>query len=800
MSKSSQSWHVLFALCGLCAPVAAEATADMGNAAETVRVDGKAASTNLSAMPTTIQDTPQAVQVIGQELMQQQAVGSLEQVLRNVPGITIAIGEGGTLAGDQFKIRGFDAKDDVYLDGLRDFGAYSRDSFNDEEVQVLKGPSGALFGRGTTGGAINIVSKSPKLEDRISAQVVGGDKYLRGTADLNMKIDDTTAAHLAVMGNWTGTEGRDVVYSHRWGVAPSIGFGLGTKTTFTLSALHQQSDGIPDYGLPVAVNPVTRIAEPVTEKGIPRSNFLGYNTDRDSTTADLITGRFSSKLSDWLTLTNDTRVGIYSRYFQYTTIDRCDETSSTNTCANNMASDVSKAYAGIGGSGPYRQAAWGGQDIATARADFDLLGLRDQFIFGVDTSYQRNKRTFYAYTLPTATAFSYILGAKSASRSNIGVSLLHPEHTPPAGYTVFLPTLNAALPSLSTATAATNLYASGDATDVALFAMERLWFTPKWSVIGNLRWDSYDSSYATQTIGSPTSPSMTTPLSAKNEFFSPRASLVFEPDDRTTLYGSFGRSNTPQGTSIVGAGTGISATTADLKPEVAENWEVGAKYGLGGVTLTASLFLINKQNATKLDSASGEVLSQSGERQRVRGLELGVAGNLTEAWSFTASYTYLDSKTRASYQSCIAAPAAGTVPTGIICPTGVAVGTSIANPVAIGRQITYTPKNAASLWTSYEFGHGIEAGGGLTYQSALYNAYSAASASTAAPKTIVPYRIVRIPENFQIDLFAAYAVENWRFGLNVINVSDRLNYSQSFANRATPAPSRTFLFSVSTAY
>ena len=112
----------------------------------------------VSTMPaTSLQDTPQAVSVVDAETMKQQATTTLGDALRNVPGITIAIGEGGTLAGDQFKIRGFDAKDDVYLDGLRDFAAYTRDSFDYEEVQVLKGPSGLMFGRGTTGGAINTV-------------------------------------------------------------------------------------------------------------------------------------------------------------------------------------------------------------------------------------------------------------------------------------------------------------------------------------------------------------------------------------------------------------------------------------------------------------------------------------------------------------------------------------------------------------------------------------------------------------------------------------------------------------------
>jgi catecholate siderophore receptor len=124
----------------------------------------------------------------------------------------------------------------------------------------------------------------------------------------------------------------------------------------------------------------------------------------------------------------------------------------------------------------------------------------------------------------------------------------------------------------------------------------------------------------------------------------------------------------------------------------------------------------------------------------------------------------------------------------------------VSNPLAIGRQITFTPKNAATLWTSYDFDGGIQAGGGLFYQSALYNAYTPASASTAAQSTIVPYRIVRIPETVQLDVFAAYEFAHWRFAVNVINLTDRLNYAQSFGNRGTPAPGRTVLFSVSSVF
>src|SRR4051812_27216291 len=299
----------------------------------------------LASMPSTsLQDTPQAVNVIDQQTMKQQATTTLSDALRNVPGITIAIGEGGTLAGDQFKIRGFDAKDDVYLDGLRDFGAYTRDSFNYEEVQVLKGPSGLMFGRGTTGGAINTISKSPFLKDRYSAAIEGGNgEHVRATADLNYAFSDTGAVRLNLMLTDTGVVDRDVVHAIRWGIAPTIALGLGTDTQFSLAYLHQHSTGIPDYGIPMAQQPGQLIAEPATEYGVPRNTFLGYNTDRDRNDTDIVTMKLAHQAAPWLTLNNDARVAVYSRYFQYTPIDRCDFTIATNFCPDALFGQASPA-------------------------------------------------------------------------------------------------------------------------------------------------------------------------------------------------------------------------------------------------------------------------------------------------------------------------------------------------------------------------------------------------------------------------------------------------------------------------
>ena len=250
-----------------------------------------------------MQDTPQAVTVVTGETMKQQAITTLGDALRNVPGITIAIGEGGTLAGDQFKIRGFDAKDDVYLDGLRDFAAYTRDSFDYEEVQVLKGPSGLMFGRGTGGGAINTVSKTPILGERYTLGAEGGNgDHIRATADLNYQFSDTGAVRLNLMYTDTGVVDRDLVHSTRFGIAPSVALGLGTDTTFTLGLIHQQTAARPDYGVVVVSPPNSVIAKPATSFGLPRSTFPGLQADHDKNTADLITAKLVHNAADWLTL------------------------------------------------------------------------------------------------------------------------------------------------------------------------------------------------------------------------------------------------------------------------------------------------------------------------------------------------------------------------------------------------------------------------------------------------------------------------------------------------------------------
>jgi len=737
----------------------------------------------VSTMPSaTIQDTPQAVTVVTGETMKQQATTTLGDALRNVPGITIAIGEGGTLAGDQFKLRGFDAKDDVYLDGLRDFAAYTRDSFNYEEVQVLKGPSGLMFGRGTGGGAINSVSKTPFLGERYSLGLEGGNgDHVRGTADLNYQLSDTAAVRLNLMLTDTGVVDRDLVHSHRWGIAPSIALGLGTDTSFSLSYVHQQTSARPDYGIVVASPPNSVYAKPATEFGVPRGSFPGLEADHDKNSADLVTARLAHTATDWLTLQNDTRVAVYSRDFRYTSADACDNTIGTNFCnlrlfgiANPGAAvgsfDPAQTLARTGGGGPYKQNSWGVQDIASASANFPIGQFRNMLIAGIDVSYQRADRTISAYTLPPGPSTSlYPLNDHLASRANIGWSLYHPTNQPIPGYDVILPTAaNSTGANLgkTSASGTTVVTSTGDATDLAAFATDRFWFNEEFSVIAGLRIDQYDAVYKSVTVAG-----AFTEFKAPSFLFDPRASLVFEPDQTQTYYLSWGKAATPIGTSVVGQPTPISSAAASaLKPDKSETIEAGAKLSIfdGKLGLAGSLFQVTKSNALQTDPVSGTILLQSSQKQRVQGFEASATGEVIEHLNLTASYTYLNP----------------------------VIALDAITPFNTGKQITFVPKNAASIWGDYnarDLLPGLSFGGGLVYQSHLYNGYTSPN-----PATYPLGRIVQIPETVELDAVVAYDIDRLHFQLNINNLADRLYYAQSFGNRGTPAPGRTFIFSVGT--
>jgi catecholate siderophore receptor len=741
-------------------------------------------ATGLSTTVTTsVRDTPQVVNVVPQELMQEQKVTSLEQALHNVPGITVSIGEGGTLAGDQFKIRGLDANNDIYTDGLRDFGVYTRDSFNFQEVQVLKGPSGAMFGRGTTGGAINTISKQP-LATRdfvnIDGQVGMGNNY-RATADINHVINDTTAVRLNLMGTSAGVTRRNFVESKRYGVAASIGFGLGTPSSFVLSFIHQADHRVPDYGIVIGAPTGQVVALPATSYGLSPKVFEQFTNDRDNNRADILTANYRYEASPNLTFTSDTRFGSYGRYFQYTSVDSCAVQTSGQTCIDALIDNnpATIPYITFGGSGPYKQRAWGAQNISAIHAQFDVAGFHNEIVAGTDINYQDNRKAFYAYTLPPLSSGIYLPGAKVAARNAIAINLLTGAGAPPPGYATFRPTLTPGVGATGIAGTSINsntyiVDSVGHAADYGAFVTDRLFFTPQISLIAGVRYEDYEAQYNNVLISG-----VRQGFQSVSHLTSPHASLVYEPNAEQTYYVSFGKSSTPVGSGIVGTATPIAGSTAAFAPDKGTTYEAGAKFGLlhDRLGVSGAVFHVKKDNAKQTDPTTGEISSQSSQKQKFQGVELGLTGQVTHAWTVNAGYTYIDA----------------TVTQDLIC-----AGTPLVcqvNPITTGTPVLQVPKNSGYVWTSYklnDYVQGLSVAGGVTYQDKMHVRYTTTGTT---PQNLVLTRDAQVPYTFSLDALIQYETRGWRVSLNAYNLTNRINFAQSFGNRAAPAQGRTFLAS-----
>lgn len=689
------------------------------------------ADTGLSRLPGRVQDTPQAITVVPGEVIRQQQATTLEQALRNVPGITVSAGEGnGGLNGDQFRIRGFQAKNDVYLDGLRDFGVYARDAFNIGDVVVIKGPSSETLGLGTVGGAVNIVSKKALLTDFTVVDGLGGSgPTARGSFDVNRRIDDTTAIRITGVVHQQDIQDRRGVKSDRAGVAVSLGFGLGTDTTWHLNYLYQHSERTPDYGVPTALRPGDRYARPLTEYGLDRATTYARATDRDIADVHLATSLMKWTVTPWLTVTNDTRLSFYDRSFS-TTAATC-----TNAAGPPVATCARDFFAGgnpfvtysAGGGQTFDQDAWGAQNVTTVLAKFHTGFLRHEVVTGFDLFYQNDDRLNYA-----------VIGTRANQR------VRNPDQSA-AGYALVKNPLNRRV---------------GDGANLGYFFSDRIWLTEQFSLLGGARVDRFVSTYAaTNTANGLFSPTVT----AASTGVSPKASAIWQPTPEQTYYVTYARGFSPQGQYVVNS-TGIEIpNAAALKPEESDLYEIGGKIGFldGRLGVAAALFRVDKSNSFDVDPVTGGLILgalDAGEKRRVEGFEITATGQITENWSLLAGYTHLD----------------GTVRSG-------------ANR---GRAAPYVPENAFTLWTTYDLSPvmrplwglpgRITVGGGVTLDDGYFPASD---------------NITRIPGTFSLDALVSYETDTYRLAVNAYNLTDELNYSAAFSTRAVPTSGRTVLVS-----
>ncbi len=535
---------------------------------------------SLYKLPDPIKDTPQSISVIPEQVLDERAMFTLRDALRTVPGISLAAGEGGGRQGDNLTLRGFPAGNDVYIDGVRDLGQYARDTFNLESVEVLKGPSSVLFGRGSTGGVINQVSKSPKRTafSEISGTVGSGPQG-RTTVDLNQPFGASAALRLDVMGFKGDSPGRDEVTSERWGVAPSFAIGLNGPTRLIASYFYQGDDNVPDYALPYLRGGPARV-DTESFYGLPRRDY-----EHDDT--HIGTLRLEHDFNENLRLRSTLRLALIERG------SLVSIPAIVGTPGGLPLSAIQVSRTGAQRS----QVDTSVLNTTELVARFDTWRFKHTLIAGFDASRENSTVRRYTFTgVPTT-------------------DLLNPIHDP----------------DLSAMGRVKNFDGVSGATSVGVYAVDEIALTEQWKIMGGLRYDLFDAGFRNMFLGQK--------LSRTDEALSPRAALVFLPTTWQTYYFSYGTSFNPSAEALT-----LALNNSQTEPERNETFELGAKWDLldGALGIRTALFRTYKNNARTTDPVLGVQVTDG--KQRVQGAEVEVVGRVRPGWNVWLSYAYLDSR------------------------------------------------------------------------------------------------------------------------------------------------------------
>jgi catecholate siderophore receptor len=738
-AQSRFNQHMSAALAVMLLPVAAHAADAAPDAAtpqklqevqvQGTRDDGYRAEKASSAKYTEkLVDTAQTLTVIKKELIEQQGAVTLTEALRNTPGVgAFFLGENGnTNTGDAIYMRGFDASSSIYVDGVRDIGSISRDTFNIEQIEVLKGPAGTDNGRSSPTGSINLVSKQPLLEDAYLGSVtVGSGQQKRGSADLNKVIDadSGTAFRLNLLDQDSGNPARDMVKNKRWAVAPSVAFGLGSPTRFYLNYLHVKQNNVPDggvltIGLPGYSSPAAatatdaekaRLAVLNTAPRVDPKNFYGSTLDHDDVTADMFTARIEHDFANGVKLQNTTRAGKTKQDYLLT--------SFMATGANLVLTGGMDAWTMARTNLTFKdQSNKIFTNQTTATKEFDTGAIKHTVVGGLELTSEKQTN----YTLGAT-------GGTALPRTNI----YHPD--PHAAVNVTY--------------ARTGAQSNGNTDTQSLYLFDTAKLGDKWILNGGVRVDHYTTTYdavalqaavaAGQTQTIPVGTRLATNLKTGDNLVNGKLSALYKLTPESSVYGLVASSKSPPGgTNFTLSAAANSAANVNYDPQETTSYEMGTKWDLlkQKLSLSAALYRTDIKNEVEVDPTNPAVYYQNGKK-RVQGIELGVTGEITRGWLVSAGYTRMSTKVE----------------------TGRVVTANGEN------QLSYTPKQAFTSWTSYTLPFGLQIGGGARFTDKLLRGTDGAVGTPAY-----------VNSSWVFDAMAAYPInKNFDLRLNVYNLADK---------------------------
>jgi catecholate siderophore receptor len=601
-------------------------------------------------------DTPQTITVIKKEVLQQQGAVTLSEALRNTPGITIQLGENGnTATGDAIFMRGFDSQGNIYVDGIRDLGTVSRDVFNIEQVEVVKGASGSENGRGTASGYVNLSSKVPLNEDFVAGMAAfGTDDQKRVTVDLNRKFGPNSAFRINVLKQDNGVPGRDHLKRESTAIAPSVGFGLGTATRIYLYSVHMDQEnkldgGLPTIGLPGFFNPAFAtggVAAGQNPGRVNRENFYGAESDKEDTQGNMFTARIEHDVMPDVTVRNTARYGKNKQKYVITGVNAL-----TINSANPDNWTVARS----------RQAKEQINELVTNQTNVTARikqgAMTHAISAGVEFIYERQYAPTYA-----------VVGTQG------NASVYNPNTND-----VFAPVRPNGASS------------EGKTTTIGVYAFDTLEIHTQWLLTAGFRADKFNTKFTSITATTATPPSVGTSIEDSDTLLSTKLAAVFKPAANGSIYAAIGTSELPPGgTNFQLNATAGNINNPNLDPQKATNMELGTKWDVFKNQLAVSAVVFrteNKNDLGQVDPVTQEV-TQFGKR-RIHGIELAASGQLSPVWFLNAGLSKIKAK--------------------------VTQGTATQS----GAVIQQTPETTFTLWSTYKLPMGLTIGGGTRFVDSL---------------------------------------------------------------------------------
>jgi catecholate siderophore receptor len=525
---------------------------------------------------TDVKDIPQAMTVISESQIEDQALRSIADVLTYVPGAMPGTGESNR---DQITLRGNSTTADFFVDGIRDDVQYFRDLYNVERVEILRGPNAMIFGRGGGGGIVNRVTKRSSLNAYREFAILGDSEGgFRLTGDVDQPLGDAVGVRVNGMYE-NGESFRDHVDLERYGVNPTAGLVVGPDTRIDLGYEHLYDRRTADRGIP---------AERIASSGTKRRPLEGFDDiffgdpeeSYSKSNVDVVTFGLEHQFAEGLTLRNRSLYGDYDKFYQ-------------NIYPNSVAAPV------VGES-------------------------EDQVVLAAYNS-RNDRRNLFSQTdliwenqlggIDQTLLLGFEIGNQKSRNQRDNGTIADPRQ----------PLSNPTVDALVTYGPFTSNRI--DADILAFYIQDQIQLSPMFEIVAGLRFDSFKLNVDNLINGQE--------FERTDELFSPRVGLIVKPVANLSLYASYGRSYLPSGGDQFSS---LDITSEALKPERFDNYEVGAKWEpIEGLLATVALYQLDRTNTRAIGPNNTVVLT--GE-QRSKGLEIGLERSVSDRWQISAGYSW----------------------------------------------------------------------------------------------------------------------------------------------------------------